>query len=312
MEFKAYIGICRFDHWVKNIFILPGILFGMLFKVGYEDVYFNHAIILDSFIVFISTGLAASANYTINEFLDSEFDKTHPTKKTRAGAMGKLNGFVVIIQWLILSIISLVFAWSLNRMCFYSVILLLVMGVIYNVPPIRSKDHPYIDVLSESINNPIRFVIGWSVFFSEQLPPGSILICYWMGGAYLMALKRFAELRMIDDKNTAGSYRKSFRFYTELKLLESAILYATISVFFLGIFLIKYRIEYIITSPILAALYAYYFKISFDNDSTVAAPEKLHQDKTLMIISSLLVVMFLIASFVTIPQLHKFLLPISF
>ncbi len=30
------------------------------------------------------------------------------------------------------------------------------MGLVHNVPPVRSKELPYIDVLSESVNNPIR------------------------------------------------------------------------------------------------------------------------------------------------------------
>ena len=28
------------------------------------------------------------------------------------------------------------------------------MGVVYNVPPLRTKEWPYLDVLSESVNNP--------------------------------------------------------------------------------------------------------------------------------------------------------------
>ena len=34
------------------------------------------------------------------------------------------------------------------------------MGIIYNVKPIRSKDIVFIDVLSESVNNPLRFLLG--------------------------------------------------------------------------------------------------------------------------------------------------------
>jgi hypothetical protein len=27
-------------------------------------------------------------------------------------------------------------------------------GIVYNVKPLRSKDYPYVDVLTESVNNP--------------------------------------------------------------------------------------------------------------------------------------------------------------
>ncbi len=35
------------------------------------------------------------------------------------------------------------------------------MGVLYNVKPFRTKDIAYLDVLSESINNAIRLLLGW-------------------------------------------------------------------------------------------------------------------------------------------------------
>ena len=55
---------------------------------------------------------------------------------------------------------------------------LLFMGLIYNVPPIRSKERPYLDVLSESINNPIRLLLGWFVVTERELPPASLVVIY--------------------------------------------------------------------------------------------------------------------------------------
>ncbi len=313
MSIKPYIKICRFDHWVKNIFLIPGILFGFYFKLHFTDNYsLSLRNTIDIALIFLATGFAASANYTINEFLDKEFDKNHPIKKYRMGAMGRLNFKVVFIQYLSLILLASFIAYQVNTLCLYSIIFLMVMGVIYNVNPIRSKDIPYIDVISESINNPIRFVIGWSVFYSLELPPVSILICYWMGGAYLMALKRFAELRMIDSQEGAELYRKSFRYYSEINLLESSIFYAVFSVFFLAIFLIKYRIEYIFTFPFLALLYAYYFRISFQKDSSAAAPEKLHKEKKLIAIVLLLCSAFFITSVINVPSLKILLIPVNF
>ena len=40
------------------------------------------------------------------------------------------------------------------------------MGCVYNIPPVRSKDLPYVDVLSEAINNPIRMLAGWFIVTS--------------------------------------------------------------------------------------------------------------------------------------------------
>jgi len=44
------------------------------------------------------------------------------------------------------------------------------MGLVYNVPPLRTKDRQYLDVLSESINNPLRFMLGWTAVIGSLLP----------------------------------------------------------------------------------------------------------------------------------------------
>ena len=40
---------------------------------------------------------------------------------------------------------------------------LLLAGILYNVPPLRFKDIPYLYSTMESANNPIRFLVGWYV-----------------------------------------------------------------------------------------------------------------------------------------------------
>lgn len=70
-------------------------------------------------------------------------------------------------------------------------------------------------------------------------------------------------------------YRKSFNYYNETRLLISIFFYAICSSFFLGIFLIKYRIELLISFPFIALLFAWYLKIGFETNSIVQTPEKL-------------------------------------
>src|SRR5690606_10326341 len=140
----------------------------------------------------------------------------------------------------VLSAGGLGLAGLLNAHFVAAALTLLLMGLVYNVPPVRTKDRPYVDVLSESINNPIRLVLGWAAVSTIAMPPVSILISYWMGGAFLMGIKRYAEYRMIHDQKVAAAYRKSFAKYTESSLLSSSVFYAINSSFFLAIFLFKY------------------------------------------------------------------------
>ena len=252
---------------------------------------------------FVATSLVASANYTINEWLDAEFDRFHPTKHARPAASTRMSPRLVYAQWTILACLGLALAYFINVRVFQYELALLVMGLVYNVKPLRTKERPYLDVLSEAINNPIRFMIGWSVIVQTVAPPSSVLIAYWMGGAYLMAVKRFSEYRFIGDPDQAGLYRRSFFFYNENSLLLSSFFYAICSCTFLGIFLIKYRIEFILGLPLLVILFVWYLAIGMRHNSVAQRTEKLYTEWKLLVFVALLVASFTILLFVNIPAL---------
>ena len=299
---KNYIKIARPDHWVKNIFIIPGLAVGFLL-VGIDSI---PDIVIRFILGFIATCMIASANYVINEWLDAEFDKYHPTKKYRPVVSENMKFSLVMVEYAALAAIGLIISWFINRNFFFTELWLLVMGILYNVKPVRTKDIPYLDVITESVNNMIRLLLGWFCVTSSQLPPGSILLGYWMGGAFLMGIKRFAEYRMIGDPKVAGLYRKSFERYNEQKLLCSSMFYAFCSTFCMGIFLIKYRLEYVLAMPALFLLFVYYLYIAYKEDSAVQKPEKLYKEKKLMLFVLFIVVLFIILTFVNIPALKLF------
>ena len=174
------------------------------------------------------------------------------------------------------------------------------MGCVYNIPPTRSKDIAYLDVVSEAINNPLRFAAGWYMVPAVALPPASLLIAYWMLGSYFMALKRFSEYRQIGPE-VAGLYRKSFRHYTEKTLLNSVTFYAASAMLFFGAFVMRYRLELVLTFPVIALLMAEYFNLSFDEDSAVQNPEKLVKEPRLMLLLVLCVFLFILLLVVDVP-----------
>lgn len=295
---KPYISIARPDHWFKNIFVLPGVALGILISGDLTWLDLTNTVLC-----LISVCLVASANYTINEWLDAEFDRHHPVKKSRPSVGGQVKASFVYLQYLALVVVGLYFAYLVSSSAFYTMVFLLVMGLIYNVPPVRSKDRAYVDVLSESINNPIRFMLGWFAIIDTVLPPSSILLAYWMGGAFLMGAKRLSEYRFIDDADRAGLYRRSFKFYNEQRLLLSTVFYALMSAFFFGVFLIKYRIELLLVSPALALLFAWYLQIALKPRSTAQAPEKLYKEKGFVMFLLFLCTLIALLLFVDLPWL---------
>ena len=85
------------------------------------------------FLGLLATSFAASANYVINEWLDAEFDKYHPVKKYRPCVTDGLKRNIVYLEYATFLVLSLILAAGINRPVFFTILILLVMGVIYNV-----------------------------------------------------------------------------------------------------------------------------------------------------------------------------------
>ena len=306
---KKYIKIARPDHWVKNAFILPGIVIAFLLT--------DYSISVSQFVMrficgFIATCFIASANYVINEWLDAEFDKFHPTKKYRPVVSENMKFSLVMLEYAICIVLGVGFSLLVNIPFLVVELILLLMGVVYTVKPLRTKDIVYLDVISESVNNMIRLLLGWFIVSDSLIPPSSILIGYWFAGAFLMATKRFAEYRMIGDPEKAGLYRKSFKYYTEVKLLVSSFFYAMCATFFIGVFMIKYRMQYILGMPLIFGLFCFYLAIAFKPDSAAQKPEKLYKEKSLLIYLLILVVVLIALTFIDIPMPDYWLNPTLF
>lgn len=299
----AHVAIARPDHWFKNVFMLLGIFLACL--------YYPHEVrSLSAWTVLwglVSVCLVASSNYVINELLDANTDRHHPTKRFRPIPAGFVRIEVAYAEWIALGAAGLAMAWFVNPPYFWMSLLLLVMGVVYNVPPLRTKDVAYCDVLSESVNNPIRLMLGWFLVSGSTVPPLSLMVSYWMIGAFFMAAKRFAEYRSINDPSRAAAYRRSFGRYTAESLLVSCFIYATAATLLFGIFIVRYKLELILEFPLFAGFFGYYLRVALADDSPVQAPERLYRETGLMLYLALCLVTFVGLLFVNVPVLYEWL-----
>ena len=295
-----HLRLLRLDHSVKQIFVLPGIIVA----ASLTGASFSTSLLLRTLLGFSAIFAVASSNYVLNELLDAPFDRHHPTKCLRPAARRSVSIPIAYLQWIACGAIGLALAYMVSRPMFVSVLSLWVMGCVYNIPPLRTKDVPYLDVLSESINNPIRFCVGWYIVTATVVPPVSLLIAYWMLGGYFMALKRFSEYRQIGCA-LAMQYRRSFEFYTETKLLNSVTFYAATSMLFFGAFIMRYRMEMVFAFPFIALLMAVYFNLAFSSDSSVQNPEKLYKEPRLMVLLVTCAIVLGVMSFVDVPWLAQ-------
>lgn len=298
-----YIHIARVDHWFKNVFMFLGVIVA----VFSQPVRFSWTIVPMVLLGLLATCLVASSNYVLNELLDGSYDRLHPEKRHRPVPSGLVRPGLAYLEWVSLGLLGMSLAWQVNAPFAAAAAALWFMGILYNVPPVRTKEWPYLDVLTESINNPLRLMLGWFVLIPEKIPPMSLVLAYWMMGAFFMAVKRYAEYRHLADKETAAAYRRSFAYYTEDRLLLSLFYYATASTLFGGIFIVRYHIELILFVPLAAGMVTHYLQIGLQPNSPAQRPERLYREGRFMAYLVVSLGIFLLLMFTDIPALHEWL-----
>jgi 4-hydroxybenzoate polyprenyltransferase len=298
-----YINIARPDHWFKNVFVLPGVVIAALLTHTPVEQF-----VVPLIIGLIATCLVASSNYVINEWLDAEFDRFHPRKRNRPSVTKNLNKSLVYTEYIILAVAGLVLGLLVSPYFALMLACLFIQGVFYNISPFRTKEKAFLDVLSEAVNNPIRLMLGWFIVTVTPLPPSSVVVGYWMGGAFLMAMKRYAEYCFINDPEAASLYRRSFKIYTKETLLISTFFYGLCSALFFGVFMVKHRIELFFSLPFFALLFAWYLHIGMKPDSPAQRPESLYTERGFIFFVILVTIIVNVLLFVDIPWLDWFLI----
>lgn len=171
--------------WVKNILVFLPLL--MAHKIS------DTGLLLNAFIAFIAFSLLASGTYIINDLVDSEYDRQHPTKHTRPFASGALSpafGFVLspllIFCAFAISLIALPNLFALVLATYLVVTLAYSFGI---------KKWAALDVVVLGGLYALRVLAGGaatSVEISEWLLAFSLF--FFLG---LALLKRYSELRLM-------------------------------------------------------------------------------------------------------------------
>jgi hypothetical protein len=174
-------------------------------------------------------------------------------------------------------------AWFFRPVFLLANLALFVAGLLYNLPPLRLKDRPFLDALVESLTNPIRVAIGWYAVAPAAVVPTGLLLTVWTFGAFLMSGKRLAELRLLGA--TAAEYRPTFRAYTVRSLLTVQLAYALVGLGAMAVFLAGERPQLLVALPLVAGLLAWAVKMTFQRDSPLIDPEHLYRRPGFLLVS---------------------------
>lgn len=136
-KLKSIIGVFRPLRCYRNVFMLLGAFLAL--KFNNLPLGSNLFSILLSF---LATSLVASGNYGINEVADAQSDAHHPKKHERAIPSGRVSKLTVVLISIVLYALGFAVISSLdNTPLLFSLALLFISGMAYNIPPVRLLCH---------------------------------------------------------------------------------------------------------------------------------------------------------------------------
>ncbi|CAL99520.1 decaprenyl-phosphate phosphoribosyltransferase [Saccharopolyspora erythraea NRRL 2338] len=189
----------RPKQWVKNVLVLAApFASGRLLETG---------VLLDAVLAFVVFSMAASGIYFINDAIDVDADRQHPTKRNRPIAAGLIP---LPIAWVVA---VLLLGGSLLISAFISFPLVVVMAVYIGVQLgycFGLKHQPVIDLCIVASGFLLRLVAGGAA--AELAISQWFLLVTAFGSLFMVAGKRYAEVKLALE--TGAKIRKSLKAYS--------------------------------------------------------------------------------------------------
>jgi 4-hydroxybenzoate polyprenyltransferase len=208
MKLMPYVRLARPQQWIKNAFVLPGLIFG-------------HALgdpptVVAALMATFAFCLMSSAVYAMNDVFDRERDREHPDKRQRPLASGEMVTTEAVAFGFLLGLAGLALGYAAGP----AVAVILAVYALINLGySLGLKRVPVVDVFIIAAGFMLRILAG-TVGIGIG-PSRWLLLCGLLVTLFLGFAKRRAELlRLADD---AGKHRPVLDSYTE-SFLDGAIL----------------------------------------------------------------------------------------
>ena len=100
-----------------------------------------------------------------------------------------------------------------------------------------------------------------------------------------MTGKRYAEFRFIDNDTLSGQYRKSFKTYTQRRLIMAMITYANLFCFCTGVAMASYpRLNnLVVIFPLILGAVIVYFRHAMSEEGARLEPEQLLKEPAIIL-----------------------------
>ena len=205
---RAVIRALRPHQWAKNVLVVVPLL------TAHEIT--NPAKAVTAAIAFLAFCLCASGVYVVNDLLDRESDRIHPTKRNRPFASGALSPRVGIIMAIVLPLLA--FAVSIET---HSMRFIAMLGAYYVMTSLYSlwfKHKLLLDVIVLAGLYTHRIIAG-AVVISVVLSPWLLAFSMFLFLS-LAFVKRYTELTLLQDLAGPETTRRNYT-SDDLSMIES-------------------------------------------------------------------------------------------
>jgi 4-hydroxybenzoate polyprenyltransferase len=211
--------------WPKNAFVFVALL--------YDGKLFDLPSVLAAVAAFVLLCLMSGAVYLMNDLVDVESDRQHPTKKNRPLPSGRLSPRLAAAVAALLAVVSLAAGYFLSFELAVILLIYLLSQIAYTF---KLKHVVLLDVLTIAAGFVLRIAAGVAVIEVERFSPW----LYVFGGflALFMALgKRRAELVLLGAD--AGNHRAILEDYNLdlIDRLQSVVMTSAVVAYSLYTFL---------------------------------------------------------------------------
>jgi len=204
----AFVELLRPHQWVKNAFVLVGLVFGHAWR--------DPAMVAAALYVTLAFCLASGAVYAFNDARDAPQDRDHPDKRNRPVARGAVSPSEANLLAVFAALASLALAGWNGWRAAAIVAAYLALSAAYTL---RLKRVPVLDVVVIAAGFMLRLLAGTLGIGIE--PSNWLLACGFLLTLFLGFAKRRAEIvRLAED---AGRHRAVLEAYS-LGFLDKATL----------------------------------------------------------------------------------------
>jgi 4-hydroxybenzoate polyprenyltransferase len=197
------LRLMRPHQWVKNSFVLTGLLFG--------HAWHSPVLVTQAIIAFVSFCLISSTVYIINDIVDIEQDRHHPSKRKRPLPSGKLKTSTAAMFAAFLGATALTLAFFASTTVVLILLLYAAMNLAYSL---KLKHVVILDVFIIATGFMLRILAGT---LGLGIPPSQwLLLCGLMVTLFLGFSKRRAEIIALSEDKS--SHRKVLEDYSPVLL----------------------------------------------------------------------------------------------